>query len=479
MTLDMDLYQLTMAQGWWQSAKEQSKASFYMHFRENPFRGGYTVICGLAQAAEFLEGFHFSCEDIEYLASIGAGPGGGLFNPAFLDYLAGLTLDLDVDAPREGTIVFPNEPVLRVSGPLVQCQLVETALLNIIGFQSLIATKAARVCFAASGAPVAEFGLRRAQGPAGGLYASRAAIIGGCASTSNVAAGKQFGVPVSGTHAHSWVMAFDSELEAFRAFALEFPQNCVLLVDTYETLEGVRNAITVAHEMEQRNERLHGIRIDSGDLAWLSMNARRMLDEAGLDYVRIVASNDLDEHTITSLVREQKAAIDSWGVGTRLATAYDQPALGCVYKMSAIKADGEGAWLPRMKISEQAQKSTLPGILAVRRYVNAAGMMIGDMVYDATQPPSQDRIIDPADDLRQKSLADATWTELLQPLLRSGSCVDPLPAVQESQDAMRSSFAQLDATNKRLLNPHTYPVGLSRELHESRDRLIRQSRNLA
>lgn len=318
-----DLYQLTMAQGYWRSGKIDEEACFHAFFRENPFKGGYAIACGMANIASLVEGFHFSEKDIAYLASIPAPGGGALFDPEFLSYLHELRLTLDIDAVLEGTVVFPNDPLVRVTGPILQCQLIETALLNCINFETLIATKAARICLEAK-TPVAEFGLRRAQGENGGVAASRAAVVGGCASTSNVLAGQLFGIPVSGTHAHSWVMAFDSELEAFRAYADIFPTNCVLLVDTYDIQQGIQNAIIVGHEMEARGERLTAIRIDSGDLAWEAKRARAMLDAAGLPQVGIVLSNDLDEYTIKS-IRDAGAPVNSWGVGTKLATAYDQP----------------------------------------------------------------------------------------------------------------------------------------------------------
>jgi nicotinate phosphoribosyltransferase len=365
-----------------------------------------------------------------------------------------------------------------VQGPITQCQLVETAILNAVNYETLIATKAARICEAAK-APVAEFGLRRAHGPAGGVYASRAAIVGGCSSTSNVEAGRLFGLPVSGTHAHSWVMAFESELEAFRAFAAAFPHNCTLLVDTYDVMAGVDNAIIVALEMAARGEQLSAIRIDSGDLAWLSKRARAKLDDAGLHGVRIVASNDLDEFTINSLLHEQDAAIDAWGVGTKLVTAAGQASLGGVYKMCALREAGEERWQPRMKLSAQLRKSTLPGMLSLRRYFDNNGVMAGDMVYSADEQAGTDRIIDPFDDLRQKDLGACSHEELLLPLVRAGEPVgEPLGALA-AQARAKASLDALDPSNKRLLNPHSYPVGLSIPLHQLRASLIKRFRGLA
>ena len=465
-----DLYQLTMAQGYWESGKTDDMACFHMYFRENPFKGGFAIACGMAQLAEMVETFSFSDDDIEYLASLPAPGTGMLFDPAFLEYVRALELDVDIDAVHEGTVVFAGEPLVRVMGPIMHCQLLETALLNCVNFQTLIATKAARVCLAAGDAPVAEFGLRRAQGAGGGLWASRAAVVGGCASTSNVLAGKLYGIPVSGTHAHSWVMSFSSELEAFRAYAKAMPENCVLLVDTYDVKQGIENAVTVGLEMRERGDRLAGIRIDSGDLAWLSKMARARLDEAGLSDCGIVLSNDLDEYTIQSL-RDQGASVTSYGVGTKLATAYDQPTLGGVYKLSATKNAGEAVWRDRIKITEQAAKLTVPGVLDVRRYYHEDGRLAGDMVFDANHGVSErELIVDPSDSLR--------FETLLAPLARSGKAV--LEAGdRDAMSARERAFAQvatLDESQKRMLNPHSYPVGLECGLFERRNNLVVQLR---
>ena len=369
-----DLYQITMAQGYWACGKLEEEGCFHIFFREPPFKGGYAVASGMDHIAEVVENFSFSDESVEYLASIDAPGGGKLFNPDFLEYLRTLELTVEIDAVREGTVVFPNDPIVRVTGPIVQCQLLETQLLNCVNFETLAATKAARVCLAAE-TPVAEFGLRRAQGESGGMRASRACIVGGCASTSNVLAGREYGLPVSGTHAHAWVMAFDDELEAFRAYAKEFPTNCVLLVDTYDVAQGMKNAITVGLEMKARGEHLAGIRIDSGDLAWNAKQARTMLDEAGLTDTGVVLSNDLDEFAIKS-IRDSGAKVASWGVGTKLVTAYDQPALGGVYKLAAKRMKG-GEWEPCVKVTGQSSKQTVPGILDVRRYFHESGTIAG------------------------------------------------------------------------------------------------------
>jgi nicotinate phosphoribosyltransferase len=469
-----DLYQLAMAQGYWKTGLADEDACFYMHFRENPFQGGYTIACGLAQFVDFIERFHVTEEDRAYLATLKAPNSTPLFDRDFIASLADLRLTLNVDAVAEGTAVFPYEPVVRVTGPILQCQIVETALLNLVNYQTLVATKAARICGVAKG-PVAEFGLRRAQGPMGGLFASRAAIVGGCASTSNVEAGRVFDVPVSGTHAHSWVMAHENELTAFRTFVEVFPHNGVLLVDTYDTLGGVRNAVIVAKEMERRGERLLGIRIDSGDLAWLSIRARELLDGEGLSYVRVFASNDLDEYTIQSL-HEQGARIDVWGVGTRLVTAWGQPALTGVYKLCATRKRGSEHWSPQIKVSEQSSKSTLPGLLAVRRYFNSDGTLVGDMIFDEQKPPKDNLIIDPSDDLRRKDLTGFSHFELLEPLIREGEVVGSRATALEAQARTRKNLEKLHPANKRLLNPHSYPVGLEHGLLKRRDEMLRQNR---
>ena len=475
-----DLYQLTMAQGYWECGKADTQACFHMFFRDYPFNGGYAVACGMAQLADLVDGFTFSEDDLEYLASIPAPGGGMLFKPEFIDYLRDFKLSVDIEAVAEGEIVFPYEPLVRVTGPIMECQLLETALLNCVNFETLIATKAARVCMAAE-APVAEFGLRRAQGAAGGVWASRAAVVGGCASTSNVLAGKLFDLPVSGTHAHSWVMSFPDELSAFRAYAKAFPTNCVLLVDTYDVAQGIKNAITVGLEMRERGEKLTGIRIDSGDLSWLAKMARTMLDEAGLTDCGIVLSNDLDEYTIRS-IRDEGAQVMSWGVGTKLATAYDQPSLGGVYKLSATRENGESAWIDHVKISESSAKLTTPGVLNVRRYYFEDGRIAGDMVFDTNAAVNEGEVIvDPMDGLRRKDLSGKTWRELLIPLARAGKTVlsDEFRSAKAAQARTKQGLATLDESQKRTLNPHTYPVGLDKDLFDRRCDLVAQLRGIS
>ncbi|MBQ6391338.1 MAG: nicotinate phosphoribosyltransferase [Eggerthellaceae bacterium] len=468
-----DLYQIIMAQGYFDHGMGDTEACFHMYFRNYPFKGGYAIACGMDQLAELVETYGFTDEDIEYLAALPAPGGGKLFHDDFLNYLSGFKLSVDIDAVEEGTAVFPNEPLVRVCGPILECQLIETPLLNCVNFETLVATKAARVCQAAE-APVAEFGLRRAQGAAGGIWASRAAVVGGCASTSNVLAGRMFGIPVSGTHAHSWVMSFPDELSAFRAYAESFPNNCVLLVDTYDIEQGIRNAITVGLEMRERGQRLMGIRIDSGDLTWLGKLARRMLDEAGLEDCGIVLSNDLDEYTIRS-IRQEGVNVMSWGVGTKLACAYDQPTLGGVYKLSATREEGDEVWKDSIKISGSVQKLTTPGVLDVRRYYFEDGRIAGDMVFDVnSQVNESEVIVDPYDSLRRKKLLGKRFETLLKPLAREGKCV-LLPeqrSAMEAQARTKASLETLDETQKRLLNPHTYPVGLERGLYNRRSELV-------
>lgn len=382
-----DLYQLTMAYGYWRYGMAERETVFHLFFRRAPFEGDVAIACGMGPVADYLDGLSFSEEELNYLGDLRGADGRPLFDEAFLGYLRDLDWQLEVDAVPEGEIVLPHEPMLRVRGPLLQCQLVETALLNLVNFQTLIATKAARLCDAAEGDAVIEFGLRRAQGPDGGLSASRAAYIGGCAGTSNVLAGMRFGIPVKGTHAHSWVMSFEEESEAFDRYAEAMPNNAILLVDTYDTLDGVRNAITTGLKLREQGHDLLGIRLDSGDLARLSIEARRLLDEAGLTEAKIVASNDLDEDSIRDL-KAQGARIDLWGVGTKLATSARQPALGGVYKLGAIR-DEDGEWRHRIKLSNDAIKVSNPGALQVARIRNEQGRVVEDTLFDELYPEAE------------------------------------------------------------------------------------------
>ena len=475
-----DLYQLTMAAAYHASGLESTDACFHLFFRAAPFDGGYAVACGLEQAIDYLDGLAFTAADIAFLAKRTGNDGKPLFAAEFLGWLCDLRFELDVDAVPEGTAVFAREPLVRVCGPIVQCQLVETALLNAINFQTLVATKASRVCTAAQGDPVVEFGLRRAQGPDGGLSASRAAYVGGCAGTSNTLAGARYGIPVSGTHAHSWVMAWDNELDAFEAYAAALPNNCTFVVDTYDSLEGARHAVEVGRTLRERGHELIGVRIDSGDLAWLSKRVREILDEGGFPDARIVASNELDEHLITSL-KDQGARIDLWGVGTKLATAWDQPALGGVYKLSAVRKPGESEWTPRVKVSEQTAKVTTPGVLGVRRYRRDDRTLAGDMVYDVNRPPVGEALmIDPADSTRRKQFAtEAAFEDLLVPVFRHGERVYDPPLIADIRARALASLSELDPSITRFLNPHTYPVGLEKSVADVRTDLVLRARGLA
>ena len=477
LTLLTDLYEVTMAYGYWKSGMAETEAVFHLSFRSNPFGGGYSIACGLEPAVEWLEAFSFDADALQYLATLAGNDGRPLFDESFLDYLGDLRMSCDVDAIPEGTIVFPHEPLVRVRGSLLVAQLVESALLNIVNFQTLIATKSARICDAAGGDPVLEFGLRRAQGVDGALAASRAAFVGGCAATSNVLAGKMYGIPVAGTHAHSWVMSFDDELTAFATYADAMPNNTVLLVDTFETLDGVRHAIEIGRRLRERGHQLAGIRLDSGDLAYLSIEARKLLDAAGFHDAAIYASNDLDEETIVSL-NNQHAAINRWGVGTRLVTGHGQPALGGVYKLGAIRT-AQG-WERRIKLSEQTAKTSIPGVLGVRRYTTD-GVFAGDMIYDElTAEPIEARIIDPSDPTRSRTFdATAQSEELLVPVFRRGERVWTAPSLVETRERTRAGLALLHPTIRRFLNPHRYPVGLEPTLHARRTQMILDARNTA
>ena len=385
LSLLTDLYQLTMAQGYWREGIADREACFYLSFRRCPFRGAYAVACGLADAVDLLKSLQFGEEDLDYLATLCGNDDRPLFQPAFLTWLGQQRFTCDVDAVPEGSLVFAHEPLLRVVGPLAMAQIVETPLLNILNFQTLIATKAARIVSAAGG-PVIEFGLRRAQGIDGALSASRAAWVGGVSGTSNLLAGRLHGIPVRGTHAHSWVMVFEDELDAFERYAEAMPNNCVFLVDTYDTVQGVHRAVLAAHRLRAQGHELVGIRLDSGDMGELAEQARTILDEAGFPDAVVVGSNDLDEHRI-AVLRARGAPVGVWGVGTRLVTGHDQPALGGVYKLSAIR-DAGGRWSPRLKRSDSPVKVSYPGLLAVRRYRDAAtGALLGDLLYDEALAP--------------------------------------------------------------------------------------------
>ena len=476
-SLNTDLYELTMAQGYWEAGLVDAEACFTAFFRENPFNGGFAISCGTGQIVDLIENFVFEDDDIDYLTSINSPGGGRLFKPAFLEFLCNHKLNVTIDAIPEGELVFPREPMVRVEGSIVDCQLIETALLNLVNFQTLAATKCARVIKAAQGNPVSDFGLRRAQGPDGGLAVARASYIAGASSTSNVLAGKIYGIPVFGTHAHSWVMSFDSELDAFRAFAKSSPTNCSLLLDTYDVHEGIKNAIIVAKEMEERGERLNAVRIDSGDLARLSKEARKAFDEADLPYIKISVSNDLDEYTIQSLFA-QGAPIDAFGVGTKLATCDPQPSLGGVYKLTARRQAAAEPWTPVIKLSEMAYKRTVPGIQHIRRFYDANGCPAGDMIFDpdylvTKSPESKATVVDIIDPYSTHKL-EGTSRELMVRLVEGGKRVGGSESIEVARDRCHAALMRLDAAYTRFLNPQIYPVGLERGLANLRHELAAQ-----
>jgi nicotinate phosphoribosyltransferase len=436
-----DLYQLTMAYGYWQQGMAERPAFFSLFFRKPPFGQHFALAAGLAQAISWLENWQFSPSSIQFLGGLKGQNDRPLFPEAFLNYLQRLKLNCDIQAVPEGTAVFPYQPILTVKGPLLQAQLLETALLNILNFATLTCTKAARIVEAAGEGTVLEFGLRRAQGPDGGLTASRAAYLGGCAGTSNVWAGKLYHIPVVGTHAHSWIMSFEEELQAFSAYADSLPSESILLVDTYDTLQGVQRAIEVGKQLQEKGHQLRGVRLDSGDLVTLSIEARKQLDAAGMHQAIIVASGDLDEYRIREL-REAGASIDAWGVGTRLATAYDQPALGGVYKLAALQ-DDEGKWHPKLKRSEESSKSSDPGWLQTRRFFKETQPR-ADVLYNQLDPllsiiDTTDRREHPGPRLRWD-----TGQDLLVPIFEKGKrCYDipPLTASRNWAKQQQSWFS--------------------------------------
>ncbi|MDR3270495.1 MAG: nicotinate phosphoribosyltransferase [Peptococcaceae bacterium] len=462
-----DLYQLTMMQGYFRQGFQRREGVFDLFFRALPGGSGYALAAGLEQAIAYLEDLSFSAADIAYLRGL------SLFDENFLAALYALRFHGDVDALPEGSPVFPHEPILRVKAPLLEAQLIETALLNIVNHQTLIATKASRIVAAAGGGAVMEFGLRRAQGPDAGIFGSRAAYIGGCISTSNVLAGQRFGIPVAGTMAHSWVQSFKREIDAFRAYAEVFPEHSLFLVDTYNVLRsGVPNAIQAGLELEAQGHHFLGIRIDSGDLAYLSREARKMLDAAGLTKALIVGSNDLNEDTIWS-IRNQDAAIDTWGVGTHLITSQGASALGGVYKLAAEGVDGY--FEPRMKVSENTTKITNPGIKKIVRFYDRQGKALADLIALEEESFPEDQpltIFDALQGWKQKTLHDFTTRDLLVPVFRAGQCVYARPELPDIQQYARRELDTLWDEVKRLTNPHTYIVDLSAKLMALRERQL-------
>ena len=474
LTLLTDFYELTMMQGYYEQGQNETVV-FDVFYRQNPCNGGYAVCAGLEQIIEYVKGLNFTYEDVDYLRSL------GIFSEDFLNYLSGFHFSGDIYAIPEGTIIFPKEPLLKIIAPIMEAQLVETAILNIINHQSLIATKTSRVVFAADGDGVMEFGLRRAQGPDAGLYGARAAMIGGCVGTSNVLAGQLFNVPVLGTHAHSWIMSFPDEYTAFKTYAELYPDNCTLLVDTYDTLKsGVPNAIRVFQKMRDSGKKLtkYGIRLDSGDLAYLSKEARKMLDAAGFETAVIAASNDLDEYLLHDL-KVQGAAITSWGVGTNLITSKDCPSFGGVYKLAAIQNE-KGEFVPKIKLSENTEKITNPGNKTIYRiYDKTTGKIRADLICFAheTFDTNKDLVIfDPIETWKKTRLVGGSYTmrEILLPIFKSGECVYQSPSVAEIATYCRQEKKTLWEETKRLFYPHNVYVDLSDELYSVKKELLNQ-----
>jgi nicotinate phosphoribosyltransferase len=473
--LTTDLYEITMACGYWNAGVSDYEAAFHATFRENPFSGEFTVACGLATAIDFLRAFHFNDTEIEYLASQRGNDGEPLFSAGFLDYLRSLRLTCEIDAIPEGTLVFPNEPLIRVRGPIIQCQLLETALLNILNFESLITTKAARVCLAAENDPVIEFGLRRAQGVDGGLTAARAACVGGCVGTSNLQAGRQFRIPVSGTQAHSWIMFFESETEAFEAYAKAMPNNCVFLVDTYNSLDGVRHAIDVATQLRKNGYEMIGVRLDSGDRVALSIETRRMLDKAGFTNAKIVCSGDLDEYAIADM-KQRGAKIDMWGIGTKLTTGHPDGALGGIYKLGAVRRPG-GQWQYRIKLSDERAKTSFPGLLQVRRFHRPDGRFAADAIYEIDHGINEHSlVVDLEIEDETEIAAKSDYSDLLVPIFRKGEPVYQAPNIEAAREHARTQVSCAPREILRLKNATRYKVGLERSLHELRSALIARAK---
>lgn len=473
LTLLTDLYELTMMQGYFKNPTDQIVV-FDAFYRHNPCDGGYAIAAGLEQIIEYVRDLHFHPDDIDYLRTL------GIFDTDFLEYLRGFHFTGDIYAIPEGTVVFPREPLLKVVAPVMEAQLLETAILNILNHQSLIATKASRVVYAAKGDGIMEFGLRRAQGPDAGIYGARAAMIGGCIGTSNVLTGQMFDVPIKGTHAHSWIMSFPDEYTAFKTYAKLYPDSCILLVDTYDVLDsGIPNAIRVFQEMRDAGIELkgYGIRIDSGDLAYLSKKAYKMLSDAGFEDAIISASSDLDEYLIDSL-KTQGAKINSWGVGTNLITSKDCPAFGGVYKLAAIKNKEDEEFIPKIKLSENSEKVTNPGNKTIFRiYDKETGKIRADLIClaDETFDTSKDMIIfDPIETWKKTKIKSGTYTlrELLVPVFEKGRCVYTSPSVMEIRDICAREKETLWDETLRLVNPHEVYVDLSDKLYRIKSDLL-------
>lgn len=470
-----DLYELTMAQGYWKAGMRNREAIFHLFFRKNPFYGGFTIAAGITFALEFLSDFKFKEEDLNYLKSLQGNDGNPLFDKNFLGYLKELKIECDVDSVKEGTIVFPFEPILRVKGNIIQSQIIEAALLNIINFHSLIATKAARVCESAKNDPVIEFGMRRAHSFGGAIGATWAAYIGGCESTSNVIAGKLFNIPVRGTHAHSWVQCFNTERDAFLTYAKVMPNNSVFVVDTYNSIQGVKNAVVAGKWLVKNRHKLFGIRIDSGNLNAISRKARKILDDNGFHDTHIIASGDLDEFIISELKRKN-APIDIWGVGTKLATGFGDPALGGVYKLSMI-TDKNGKWQHRMKLSEDLSKPSLTGVVQIRRFFDNK-YYCGDILYDAFIGINDNTRACCLDNSNKISRIPETakYSDLLIPVLRQGKQIYKQPQSTIIREFVQEELKRITPEIRVLEQPSVYPVCMEKRLTKLRTHLVKHAR---
>ncbi len=473
LTLLTDLYQLTMMNGYLKESRKDEIAIFDIFFRQNGMIT-YSLACGLEQACDYILNLKFGDDEISYLKSL------NIFSSDFIDYLKNFRFTGDVYAVPEGTMVFPGEPILTVKAPVMEAQFIETALLNIINFQTLIATKSAKIRYAAKDDVVMEFGLRRAQAPDAGIYGARAAVIGGCNSTSNVLAGQMFNIPVAGTHAHSWVMNFADEYTAFKAYADAYPDNALLLVDTFDTLnQGVPNAIRVFKELKEKGYKPKGIRLDSGDLAYLSKKARQMLDEAGFPDTIICASGDLDEHSINSL-KNQGAKINSWGVGTKLITSADMPALGGVYKLSGMVLE-DGSIIPKIKLSDNTEKITNPGFKnIIRVYDKKTGKAEADCIVLRSEKPIDTTkplvLTHPRERWKTITFEDYEVRELQKQIIKNGELVYNFPSLIEIKAYAESELNSFWDEYKRLDKPHLYKVDLSDELYELKTYMIEKIR---
>jgi len=469
------MYNLTMAYAYWRLGRHNDQAVYHLSFRHNPFKGGFVICAGLQTAIDdIIQQFNINDEEREYLNNLTDSNGDRLFSEDFILFLQNMSFSCDIHAVPEGTIVFSNEPLVRISGSIIQCQLIETLLLNVIGFQSLIATKAARICLAAKNKPVIELGMRRAHNIEGSMLASRAAFIGGCIATSNMLAGHKFNIPVRGTQSHSWVTSFDKEEEAFRQYAAHTPNSMhIFLVDTYCTIKGIKTAIKVAKELQAQGQKFIGIRIDSGDLAWFSKQARILFDQAGLKEAKIFASNEVDEYIIESIEHEG-GKVDCWGVGTKLVTGGDTVSLGCVYKLSALKQSEQRHWQYKIKISEQTLKTSIPGIQQIKRFMSDGGAYLGDMIFDELDETNMSaNIFDPVKNTRHKNLASYTKSKLLlKQIVRAGQLIDDFPNLSEIQKFAKIELQSVHSGIKRFINPHQYPVGLEENFYNRRAQMI-------